>query len=103
MWDDAHVSEEHPKPRSIELFAGGGGLALGLHQAGVDHAALVEWDTRACATLRRNAEGRWDAAAIRDGDVRQWIKAAATQGLGEVDVVAGGPPCQPFSLGGLHA
>lgn len=91
------------RPRSIELFAGGGGLALGLHQAGVEHAALVEWDTRACATLRCNATGRWDAAAIWDGDVRQWLNTNAASDLGEVDIVAGGPPCQPFSLGGLHA
>jgi DNA (cytosine-5)-methyltransferase 1 len=97
------VSEEPAKARSIELFAGGGGLALGLHEAGVEHAALVEWDTRACATLRRNAAGLWDASAIWDGDVREWIKVVSAKGLGEIDVVAGGPPCQPFSLGGLHA
>ena len=103
MWHDARVSQQRSNPRSVELFAGGGGLALGLHQAGFEHAALVEWDTRACATLRRNAAGRWDASAIWDGDVREWIKFASAKGLGEVDVVAGGPPCQPFSLGGLHA
>jgi len=89
--------------RSVELFAGGGGLALGLHQAGFEHAALVEWDTKACATLRTNAAGQWDAAAIWDGDVREWLKSSVARDLGEVDVVAGGPPCQPFSLGGLHA
>ena len=103
MWHHTHVSEKRSRCRSIELFAGGGGLALGLHQAGFDHAALVEWDTRACATLRRNADGRWDTEAIWDGDVRKWLKVASAQSLGEVDVVAGGPPCQPFSLGGLHA
>jgi DNA (cytosine-5)-methyltransferase 1 len=103
VWHDTRVvSEEPSKPRSIELFAGGGGMALGLHHAGVEHAALVEWDTRACATLRRNATGRWNPAAIWDGDVRRWIKAASKD-PGEIDIVAGGPPCQPFSLGGLHA
>ena len=99
----SRMSEEHPGPRSVELFAGGGGLALGLHEVGFEHAALVEWDTRACATLRRNAASRWSAAGIWDGDVREWLKAASAKGLGEIDVVAGGPPCQPFSLGGLHA
>lgn len=89
-------------PRSIELFAGGGGMALGLHQAGFQHASLVEWDTRACSTLRLNAERHWPEAEVWDGDVRQWLRATAPENLGDVDVVAGGPPCQPFSLGGLH-
>jgi DNA (cytosine-5)-methyltransferase 1 len=97
------VSQARSKPRSVELFAGGGGLALGLNQAGVGHAALVEWDKRACATLRRNAAGRWATAAIWDGDVREWLESASAKDLGEIAVVAGGPPCQPFSLGGLHA
>jgi DNA (cytosine-5)-methyltransferase 1 len=103
VWHDTRMYGVRPKLRSIELFAGGGGLALGLHQAGVEHAALVEWDSRACSTLRHNAAGCWDEATIWDGDVREWIKAAETEELNEVDVVAGGPPCQPFSLGGLHA
>ena len=77
-------------------------LALGLHQAGFEHAALVEWDTQACATLRRNADGRWDTEAIWDGDVRSGLRRVG-ESLGGVDIVAGGPPCQPFSLGGLHA
>lgn len=99
----SRMSQERSGPRSVELFAGGGGLALGLHQVGFEHAALVEWDTRACATLRGNASGRWDAAGIWDGDVREWIENESTQDLSEIDVVAGGPPCQPFSLGGVHA
>lgn len=96
---------------SLELFAGGGGMALGLHQAGFHHAALVEWEPKACLTLRRNAE-RWAEAGshetpwavdqVHEGDVRDFLRSSAFDALPEVDLVAGGPPCQPFSLGGLH-
>ncbi|MEB3155838.1 MAG: DNA cytosine methyltransferase, partial [Cyanobacteriota bacterium] len=44
-----------PRPRSIELFAGGGGMALGLHDAGFEPSLLVEFDAKACETLRQNA------------------------------------------------
>jgi DNA (cytosine-5)-methyltransferase 1 len=92
----------HSRPRSIEIFAGGGGMALGLQQAGFEHVALVEWDANACDTLRLNASSRWASAEIFDGDVRQWTNTRRARDVGEIDVVAGGPPCQPFSLGGLH-
>lgn len=96
-------------PTSVELFAGGGGMALGLHLAGFDHVRLVEWDARACDTLRLNgtrvdpATGAppWEADRVECGDVREFVAAAADHQ--DVDLVAGGPPCQPFSLGGLHA
>lgn len=97
---DADVSPT--VPRSIELFAGGGGMSLGLHLAGFKHLALVEWDSKACATLLSNAPGRWQESAIWDGDVRDWLRDIRPGDLGEVDLLAGGPPCQPFSLGGVH-
>ncbi len=90
---------------SIELFAGGGGLALGVHEAGFQHLLVNELDRRACETLRENAaedieiqtdNERWPLLA---GDV-----AAIDWGSfeGRVDLLAGGAPCQPFSLGGRH-
>jgi DNA (cytosine-5)-methyltransferase 1 len=79
--------------RSIELFAGGGGMALGLEAAGFEPQLLVEWDANACATLRRNRPD-WN---VVEGDVRQ-VDFTPFQG---VELVAGGPPCQPFSMGGL--
>ncbi|ADG97644.1 DNA-cytosine methyltransferase [Segniliparus rotundus DSM 44985] len=80
---------------SVELFAGAGGLALGLERAGFQAAALVEFDKNACATLRAN----FPDTPVIEGDVRgvDWSEIAAP---GETDLVAGGPPCQPFSLAG---
>lgn len=78
--------------RSVELFSGAGGLALGLEAAGFEHAALVELNRDACATLRLNRPN-WN---IIESDVR---KIRFTD-LGPVHFVAGGPPCQPFSIGG---
>ncbi|MCL2649118.1 MAG: DNA cytosine methyltransferase [Phycisphaerales bacterium] len=88
--------------KSVELFVGAGGLAIGTARAGFEHQAVVEWNRNACDTLRRNkANG---VAHVRDwtiveGDVRDYDFA---QHRGEADVVIGGPPCQPFSLGGKH-
>ncbi len=89
--------------KSLELFVGAGGLALGTARAGMRHEAAIEWNRNACATLRRNqAEG---VAKVRnwrivEGDVRDYDFA---QHHGEIDFVVGGPPCQPFSLGGRLA
>lgn len=80
--------------RSLEIFSGAGGLAKGLELAGFQHAAFVEFNKHACATLRANFE----ADKVFEGDVRTFD----FRGVGSVDLVAGGPPCQPFSLGGKH-
>ncbi|QSQ19566.1 DNA cytosine methyltransferase [Pyxidicoccus parkwayensis] len=89
---------------SIELFTGAGGLALGTHQAGFRHRGLVEWDEDACDTLRKNASAKavpgiehW---RIHHTDVR--LLPFDMFGNGDIDLVAGGAPCQPFSLGGKH-
>jgi len=92
-------------PTSVELFAGGGGMSLGLHLAGFRHLALVEWEHRACETLRRNAGVAWELQDVIEGDVRDFVRHLRDGMLAyeDVDVLAGGPPCQPFSLGGRHA
>jgi DNA (cytosine-5)-methyltransferase 1 len=79
---------------SVELFAGAGGLGMGLALAGFRHRAVVERDQWACDTIRRNTD--WP---LRQGDVRDVDYASIS---GPIDVVAGGPPCQPFSMGGKH-
>lgn len=92
-------------PQSIELFTGAGGLALATHMAGFRHAGLFEWNGDACDTLRENAMqqavkglSRWKDK-VTEGDVAN----VAFDRFEGVDLVAGGPPCQPFSLGGKHA
>jgi len=88
--------------RSVELFAGAGGLALGCQLAGFRSDLVVEWDRWACDTMRENqAAGHplvrdW---TVREGDVRAVDWSVVPDG---VDLVAGGPPCQPFSMGGKH-
>jgi len=88
--------------RSIELFAGAGGLGMGLHRAGFEPVQVVEWNRDCCDTIREN-----QSRSIRDvvhwplfqGDVRLLDFRAYE---GKVDLVSGGPPCQPFSIGGKH-
>jgi DNA (cytosine-5)-methyltransferase 1 len=79
---------------SLELFSGAGGLAKGLELAGFKHSALVEFNKHAYASLCEN----FDAKKVFLGDVRDFN----LEGLENIDIVAGGPPCQPFSLGGKH-
>ncbi len=80
---------------AVELFTGLGGLALGLERAGFRHLALAEWDKDACETVRLNHPG-WP---LHEGDVRDFMYSGLPK---NVDLLAGGPPCQPFSLGGKH-
>lgn len=79
---------------SLEIFSGAGGLAKGLEQAGFLHSAFVEFNSHACASLREN----FDATRVFHGDIKDFD----LDKLSSIDVVAGGPPCQPFSLGGKH-
>lgn len=87
--------------RSVELFAGAGGLAIGMSNAGFHHAAVIEWNHDACETFRENQRHR-------AGPVEQWplhecdVKTFDYGNLSGVMVVSGGPPCQPFSVGGKH-
>lgn len=95
---------------SIELFTGGGGLARAMHEGGFRHLLVNEVESRSAETLRVNSAVPYDSdrprpakladpwplieGDVREVDFRPWE--------GRVDVVAGGVPCQPWSLGGAH-
>ena len=84
---------------AISLFAGGGGLDLGFERAGFVHQAAYEILSICGETLRANRPHWTVMSGPRDGDV---VQAAFTPFRG-VDVVHGGPPCQPFSTAGKQA
>ncbi len=77
----------------LELFAGAGGLAIGLEKAGIKCAALNEIDKWACQTLRENRPD-WN---VLEGDVKDF---EFSKYKGEIDIVTGGFPCQAFSYAG---
>lgn len=88
--------------RSVELFVGAGGLAMGTSAAGFKHDAVVEWNKHACGTIRANQSRQVSPVAdwsLFEGDARAFDYSDIGAGI---DLVAGGPPCQPFSLGGKH-
>jgi len=80
---------------SIDLFSGAGGLTLGLERAGFKTLLAVEMDKDACATYKKRfPDVNLLPVPIQGIDFRSY--------QGEVDLLAGGPPCQPFSSGGLR-
>ena len=81
---------------ALSLFSGGGGLDLGYDLAGFQHVASYEWLAEGAATLSE-ARPKWTVFGGEKGDVRT-IDWSAFRG--EIDVVHGGPPCQPFSAAG---
>jgi len=88
--------------RSVELFAGAGGLALGMANAGFHHAAVIEWNSDACDTFRENQRHHThhvEEWPLFDGDIREFDYGRLG---GDVMVISGGPPCQPFSICGKH-
>lgn len=88
--------------RCVELFAGAGGLALAASNAGFVHDAVLEYNHDACETIRANQRNGYELVRhwpLIEGDVHHQDFSAWQ---GRVDLVSGGPPCQPFSIGGKH-
>lgn len=85
---------------TIELFAGAGGLALGVEKAGFNTIGLIEFDKDACDTLRKN-RAKWnvicdDIANVSSQNLEQLFGVKK----GELDLLSGGAPCQAFSYAG---
>jgi len=89
--------------KAVELFAGAGGLALGISKAGFTPAAVIEWDRWCCDTLRENRMRRVAHLSKWPLPIESDIRSVDFKDFeGRVELVSGGPPCQPFSLGGKH-
>ncbi|ATB41565.1 cytosine methyltransferase [Cystobacter fuscus] len=85
------------QPKIISLYSGAGGLDYGFEAAGFDTAVAVEFDKQCCETLRRNRRSwRVVERSIFDVPTKEILKLGALK-RAEVDLVIGGPPCQPFS------
>ena len=89
------------RPVLIDLFAGAGGLSIGLEQAGFKLVAATDWDHWSCETLRANHKG----AFVAEGDINEvdLDDFAGKLSADEVDLIVGGPPCQGFSALGKRS
>jgi DNA (cytosine-5)-methyltransferase 1 len=84
------------------LFAGAGGLALGVSLAGFRHEAVVEWDHDACDTIRNNQNPKIPQVAewrLHEADIKTFDFTTIPD---DIDLLAAGVPCQPWSIGGKH-
>jgi DNA (cytosine-5)-methyltransferase 1 len=93
QWESELNITPNRKYNLVELFAGGGGLALGMEQAGFESILLNEMDKHACNTLRHNRPN-WNVIQCDISDID------FTTINTEVDVITGGFPCQSFSYAG---
>ena len=87
---------------AISLFSGAGGMDIGVRKAGFDILAEIEIDTYCCQTLRAAAERENREIRVIETDIREIDPKKLMTNLsikpGELDLLFGGPPCQPFSL-----
>ena len=91
--------ESRPRPWAIDLFCGAGGLSLGLEEAGFSVVAAADSDPVATETHTANIEGLTWTGDLSDPSA--FIRQLDDWGIDDVDLLAGGPPCQPFSTAGM--
>lgn len=93
VWDQEYSTKPIRPFKLLELFAGAGGLAIGMEKAGFDSVFLNEIDKHACNTLRKNRPA-WNVVEgdISNIDFRKY--------KGQIDLLSGGFPCQAFSYAG---
>lgn len=87
--------------RTLSLFSGAGGLDIGFSDIGFDIVASVEIEEKFCETLKMNtgAGKRFENSHVNCIDIREF----SSEGLGKIDFIIGGPPCQTFSAAGRRA
>ena len=89
--------------KSVELFAGAGGLAMGVAQAGFQHLGIVEYDQWCCETINHNRLRRVSPVADWPAVTPTNVKDITFDRFpSDIALISGGPPCQPFSVGGKH-
>lgn len=95
-------TESKARFTSVEICAGAGGQAVGLHAAGFRHLALIEIDENACDTLRANVYGNreWAGCRVIKADLKEFKAGELALSRGKLDLLAGGVPCPPFSFAG---
>jgi DNA (cytosine-5)-methyltransferase 1 len=87
------LSTQRSNLTSIELFCGAGGLALGMHNAGIKSRLLVDFDKNSIRTLQQNRpEWKSECASVLDIQLNEYED--------KIDIMAGGFPCQAFSYAG---
>ena len=87
-----------PGPLAIDLFSGAGGLSLGLEEAGISVVAAADSDPVAMESQAANIQGLTWVGDLSDPS--EFLSQLEEWGIGRVDLLAGGPPCQPFSRAG---
>jgi len=92
QWDKEFKTEPIKDFNLIELFAGAGGLAIGMHKAGFHTLLLNDYDKDSCETLRRNKNWHVEHENVENLSFKKY--------KGKVDIISGGFPCQAFSYAG---
>jgi DNA (cytosine-5)-methyltransferase 1 len=95
------IITDSQRPTALSLFSGGGGMDIGIRNAGFSVLACVEKDPYCCATLRANFSHEALSTEVIEDDIRNVSPAQVMQRLGlqpgQLDLLFGGPPCQAFS------
>ncbi|MCY3959458.1 MAG: DNA (cytosine-5-)-methyltransferase [Chloroflexi bacterium] len=93
-----HWLDDLPRPWAVDLYSGAGGLSLGLQDAGFSIVAAADFDSVAMETHKANIPSLAWVGDLSNPD--SFIDQLDTWGIENVDLLAGGPPCQPFSRAG---
>ena len=88
-----------PRPWAVDMFSGAGGLSLGLQRAGFSIVAAADTDAAALSTHRANLPSLTWLGDLSTPD--EFLSSLKRWGINDIDLLAGGPPCQPFSNAGI--